>query len=196
VIEPFTSNAANPIVDALAKEGIVRAARSLRTVVANGQDIAAREDLAIASVLGGLSLANAKLGVVHGFASVLGGMYETAPHGAICAALLPHAFKMNVEKLLKKQETGDKEASYRLARFTEVAKLCTGNSNATAMDGVKWLAALNRDLAIPSLLILCEGMKVEDIPTIVKGTAEASSTKGNPIVLSESELEELLRKAM
>ena len=58
-----------------------------------------REDLSIASVLGGLCLANARLGTVHGYASVLGGMFETAPHGAICAALLPHVMRKNVQKL-------------------------------------------------------------------------------------------------
>ena len=61
--------------------------------------ILCREDLSIASVLGGLCLANARLGTVHGYASVLGGMFETAPHGAICAALLPHVMRKNVQKL-------------------------------------------------------------------------------------------------
>ena len=73
-IEPFVSNAVNPIVDAISREGILRASRSLRAAVADGeQDIVAREDMSIASVLGGLSLANAKLGAVHGYAAVIGG---------------------------------------------------------------------------------------------------------------------------
>merc|ERR1719456_2036880 len=75
-IEPYISNNANPITDALAKDGIVRAARSLRRAVSNGADVDAREDLAIASTLGGVALANSKLGTVHGFAGVLGGMFE------------------------------------------------------------------------------------------------------------------------
>jgi alcohol dehydrogenase class IV len=70
----MVSNAANPIVDALARDGILRASRSLRLAVANGSDnLVAREDMSIASLLGGLSLANARLGAVHGYASVLGG---------------------------------------------------------------------------------------------------------------------------
>ena len=94
------SNQVNPLVDAVAREGMLRASRSLRSAVASGTvDIQAREDLSIASLMGGLSLANSKLGAVHGFASVLGGLYETAPHGAICAALLPFVYKANTEKL-------------------------------------------------------------------------------------------------
>jgi alcohol dehydrogenase class IV len=141
LIEPFVSNAANPITDALAKEGILRASRSLRTVVANGEDLRAREDLSIASMLGGLCLANAKLGAVHGYAAVLGGLYETAPHGAICAVLLPYVFKANAEKLqfltehCSPEHISSEEASVRLARFKEVARIVTGLENATIAQG-------------------------------------------------------------
>lgn len=96
-IEPFVCNVPNPIVDALCREGILRASRSLRTAVADGDNIAAREDLSIASLFGGLALANAKLGLVHGYAGVLGGMFDTSPHGAICASLLPGVFRKNAE---------------------------------------------------------------------------------------------------
>jgi alcohol dehydrogenase class IV len=105
-------------------------------VVANGDDVTAREDLSIASVLGGLCLANAKLGAVHGYASVLGGLYETAPHGAICAVLLPYVFRANAEKLQLLMEQGDQEAGMRLARFREVARIVTGLENATIAQGV------------------------------------------------------------
>jgi alcohol dehydrogenase class IV len=88
LIEPFTCNRPNPIVDGLCREGIARVARSLRRAWADGRDAAAREDMALASLYGGLALANAGLGAVHGFAGVAGGMFQ-APHGAVCAALLP-----------------------------------------------------------------------------------------------------------
>lgn len=116
VIEPYVSNAANPFTDVVAKEGILRAARSLRAVVADGTNIEAREDLAIACVFGGMALANAKLGAVHGFAAVLGGMFESAPHGAICAALLPGVFRANVLKLKDQLQAGDASAERKLAR--------------------------------------------------------------------------------
>jgi alcohol dehydrogenase class IV len=92
LIEPFLSSRANPIADAFCREGLPRAARSIRAAYER-DDPAAREQMALASLLGGLALANAGLGVVHGFASVLGGMLK-APHGAVCAALLPHALRL------------------------------------------------------------------------------------------------------
>ena len=157
-IEPFVSINANPFVDAVAREGIFRASRSIRAAVADGAtDMRAREDMAMVSVLGGLSLANAKLGAVHGFASVLGGMYETAPHGAICAALLPSTFRKNYEKLnsllaLEQDEEKHKFMSRQLERFHEVARILTGNSQATAEDGALWLETLVRDLKVISIL--------------------------------------------
>ena len=98
VIEPYVSKRANPLVDLWCREGIARAGRSLRRAYSEGSDPAAREDMAYTSLLGGLSLANAGLGAVHGFASPLGGEFN-APHGAICAALLAPAMKVNVRAL-------------------------------------------------------------------------------------------------
>jgi len=214
VIEPFVSNAANPFTDALAREGITRAARSLRNAVANGQeDVEAREDLAVASVMGGFCLANAKLGAVHGFAAVLGGMYEDAPHGAICACLLPYVFEKNVAALQQKvdhivaasaggaaaredQEGVLLDAMVKLGRFEEVAKLITGNRDASITEGIAWLHALLRDINIPPLAQLCKGMTEADVDTIVTATMGSSSTKGNPIVLSHRELAQILKDAM
>jgi alcohol dehydrogenase class IV len=195
LIEPFVSNAANPITDALAKEGIRRAARSLRTAVANGQNIEAREDMSVASVLGGLALANAKLGAVHGFAAVLGGMFESAPHGAICAALLPHVMRKNAEKLSQLAEAGDRTAVVRLERFKEVARLVTGMSDATVLQGVLWIEALVNDLEVPCVSRLC-GMVPEQMQEVCEATAQASSTKGNPLPLTVDELKEIMIKAL
>lgn len=87
-IEPFVCNAPNPLTDAICREGIRRAARSLRRAFEDGTDRAARYDLCAASLCGGLALANARLGAVHGLAGPLGGMFP-APHGAVCGRLLP-----------------------------------------------------------------------------------------------------------
>ena len=94
LIEPFVCSRANPLTDGLCQEGIERVARSLRRAFESAgrgeapADAAAREDMAVASLFGGLALANAGLGAVHGLAAPLGGMIG-APHGAVCAALLP-----------------------------------------------------------------------------------------------------------
>lgn len=193
VIEPYVSNAANPITDALAKEGILRAARSLRAAVANGQDLTAREDLAVASVLGGLCLANAKLGTVHGYASVIGGMFEYAPHGAICAVLMPPVFRKTADKLSALAESGDADARQRLSRFADVARIVTGMEHATVAQGATWLETLVRDLSVPPLSQLCAIQKSQ-IKEIAESTAVASSTKGNPIPLTVAELEEILHQ--
>jgi alcohol dehydrogenase class IV len=94
-IEPFVSPNANPLSDAVAREGIRRAAVALRRAFHDGADVDARRDMAVASVCGGLALANAKLGAVHGFAAPLGGLFPV-PHGTACARLLPSVAAINV----------------------------------------------------------------------------------------------------
>ncbi len=207
-IEPYISNNANPITDALAKDGIMRAARSLRRAVSDGSDIDAREDMAIASTFGGIALANSKLGTVHGFAGVLGGMFEYAPHGAICAAMLPSTFAKNAQRLSEVIEQGgagygiDAEtAKSRLARVTEVSRLVTGNDAAEWQDGVAWLKSVVKDLQVPGLNALCKldakgGMSAQQKEECLKATAGASSTKGNPIVLSDGDLREILEESL
>ena len=124
LIEPFTSSKANPLTDALCREGMMRAARSLRTAYEDGRDAVAREDMAHASLFGGLALANAGLGVVHGFAGPVGGAFH-APHGAVCAAFLPHVMAVNARALRTRQP-----GSAALARYDEIARILTGQAAA------------------------------------------------------------------
>lgn len=205
VLEPYLCNAPNPFTDALAKEGITRASRSLRNAVRNGQhDVEAREDMAIASVMGGLCLANARLGTVHGFAAVLGGMFEDAPHGAICASLLPFVFEKNVKALsaIMNDTSGIKtmqekvEAGMRLHRFQEASQKMTNNPHATIDDGIVWLHALLRDINIPPLSTLCRGISEDQFGVIVANTQTASSTKGNPVKLDDAELLDIVHMAL
>ena len=188
LIEPFTSNQPNPFTDSLAREGISRASRSLRTAFLKGDDVEAREDLAIASALGGLCLANSKLGAVHGFASVIGGMFDEAPHGAVCACLMPATFRMSVKRLTDAASAGDFDGKLKLDRFTEVATIITGSKEASAYDGIAWIENLVKDLNVPTLSKLCPGLNGSHVKEIVDGTIIASSTKGNPVKFSEAEL--------
>uniref|UniRef100_A0A0G4GPB0 ABM domain-containing protein n=1 Tax=Chromera velia CCMP2878 TaxID=1169474 RepID=A0A0G4GPB0_9ALVE len=190
-IEPFVSCNANPVTDALAREGIKRAARSLRAVYRDGSDLRAREDLAVASVIGGLCLANAKLGAVHGFAGVLGGLYPS-PHGAVCAALLPFCFSGNV-KALKARAESDPKCLAMLSKFDEVAQMVTNNPAATAEEGALWLESLAVDLGVPKLSAY--GMKKEDHEKVVEMSKGSSSMKGNPVPLSSEELLVILQQA-
>jgi alcohol dehydrogenase class IV len=188
LIEPFVCSRANPMTDGLCVEGIRRAARSLRLAFVDGKNKSAREDMALASLFGGLALANAGLGAVHGFAGPIGGMFS-APHGAVCAALLPHVMAQNISALRQRASGGE-----ALRRYDEAARLLTGNAGATADDGVKWVCELVSDLQIKPLGAY--GIRDEHVADLVGKTANASSMKANPIALTPEELADALRLAL
>jgi alcohol dehydrogenase class IV len=188
VLEPYVSIKANPLTDALCREGMRRAARSLRRAFERGDDAQAREDLALTSLFGGLALANAALGAAHGFAGPLGGRF-LAPHGALCAVLLPHVMALNVRALRERQPDSD-----ALRRYDEVARLLTGRADAVAEDGFAWTAELCRDLRIPTLSAY--GVTKDQVPDLVAQAAASSSMKGNPIELGTDELAEILERAL
>jgi alcohol dehydrogenase class IV len=188
LIEPFVCNRANPMTDGLCVEGLRRAARSLRIAFSQGQDKDAREDMAVASLFGGLALSNAGLGAVHGFAGPIGGSFP-APHGAICAALLPHVMAMNLRALRQRDPHGP-----ALSRYEEAAWWLAGDMKARADDGLKWVRALVADLKVPRLGSF--GIQREHFPDLVTKAANASSMKANPIVLTPQELTEILERAV
>jgi len=176
------------MTDALCREGIRCVALSLREAYHNGADASAREGMSLASLFGGLALANAGLGVVHGFAAPLGAMLH-APHGALCARLLPLVMEANI-KALETQQAGHPA----LSRYAEVARIMTGDQNTSAQDGVKWVSELVQELEIPALSV--HGMTATRIPEAVEKAMKASSTKGNPILLTETELTKVLEQAL
>jgi len=186
-LEPFVSHQANPLTDALARQGLRRAASGLRAAFANGDDVAARTDMALCSLLGGMSLANAKLGAVHGFAGVIGGMVDAA-HGAICAALLAAVVEVNVRALHDRDP-----ANPALDRYREAAVMLTGRPAATAADGIAWIRETVAMLGVPSLGRL--GVKSDAADEIVAKSAAASSTRGNPITLTGDELHEVIARS-
>jgi alcohol dehydrogenase class IV len=188
LIEPYVCSRANPMTDSLCVEGMRRAARSLRVAFQDGRNAAAREDMAVASLFGGLALANAGLGAVHGFAGPVGGMFP-APHGAVCAALLPHVMEMNLRALRKRHP-----ASGVLLRYQEVARVVTGIAEATAEGGVDWVRSLVKDLQIPPLGSY--GIRPQHVAELVKKAAQASSMKANPIALTREELSKTLQGAL
>ena len=188
VIEPFVSSRANPMVDALCIDGIRLAARALPLAFADGSNRVAREEMALASLYGGLALANAGLGAVHGFASPIGGMFP-APHGVVCAALLPHVMRGNIAAL--RQRAPENPA---LHRYGEIARILTGNQLAAIEEGAEWVSSLVKRLAIPGLAKF--GLTHEAIIPLVEKAANASSMKGNPIPLTHEELAEILQRAL
>ncbi|MCC6614187.1 MAG: iron-containing alcohol dehydrogenase [Anaerolineae bacterium] len=188
VIEPFTSSKATPMTDALARDGIVRAARSLRRAYEHPDDLDARSDMALAALYSGISLANAALGAVHGFAGPLGGMYPI-PHGVICARLLPIVMEANLKAL--RERASDHPA---LARYGEIARIVTGRDDAAADDGIAWTYELRDALAIPGLGEF--GLKADHFADVLPKAQRASSMKGNPLLLTEDELLGILAQAI
>jgi alcohol dehydrogenase class IV len=188
VIEPYVSNLANPLTDGFCIEAIPRAGRALRRVYQKGHDAKARYDMALVSLLGGLALANAKLGAVHGFAGTLGGMFD-APHGGICAALLSPVMEANIKALDERQP----RHSHR-KRFDTVGKMLTGNPGATATDGLKWVRETVNLLEIPSLSSY--GITEDHFLTIIERSRTSSSMKGNPLVLTDEEMVGILKAAL
>jgi len=188
LIEPYVSCRANPITDALCVDGMRRAAGALLRAYYNGHDRRAREDMALASLFGGLALANAGLGAVHGFAAPIGGRFH-APHGAICAALLPYVMEVNLRALRQRDPDGE-----GLRRYETVARILTGKPDAVSDDGPEWVRRLCEKLGIPRLSSY--GIKLEDVPDIVERAAKASSMRGNPTSLTLDEMREILMRSL
>ena len=188
LVEPFVSNAPNPITDSLCRDGIRRAATALSRAYRNGEDREARRDMALASLFGGLALANARLGAVHGIAGPLGGMFP-APHGPVCARLLPEVMQTNLQAL-RDREPG----SPVLGRYDEVGRLLTGRSDRQAHDGIESIRELAEQMNIPGLSRW--GVSEADLLEIAAKARRAGSMKGNPVELTDEELLGILRRAL
>jgi alcohol dehydrogenase class IV len=189
LIEPLLSARANPFSDALARDGIRRSARSLRRAYEEGMaDAGVREDLALASLFGGLCLANSGLGAVHGIAAAVGARLS-APHGAVCAAVLAADMEINLRAL------GDRAPEHpALLRIGEVATLLTGRPDASPEDGIGWLGELTAALSVPGLASY--GLDESQIPAVVAAAQKASSMRGNPIELTDPEVSEIMTRSL
>lgn len=188
LIEPYVSIRANAMTDLFCIEGVKRVAASLERAFEDGHDTEAREGMSFASLLGGLALANAGLGVVHGFASPLGGMLE-APHGALCAAVLPHGTAVNIRALRARDPEGP-----ALGRYAQMGRILTGRPDAEPEDTAEWIAGLCRRLGAPNLRRY--NLDQGQIPELVGKAARASSMKANPLPLTTDELTEIAERAL
>jgi alcohol dehydrogenase class IV len=187
-LEPFVSVRANPLTDGMAREGLRRAAAGLRAAYADGRDLGARADMSMCSLLGGIALANAKLGAVHGLAGVIGGTADV-PHGVACAALLAPVIEANVRAL--RPGPGGHPA---LGRYTEAARLLTGQPAATIEDGLAWIRETVTLLAVPGLATF--GLRPEQAGDVAAKAARSSSMQGNPVPLSDGDLRAVVLQAL
>jgi alcohol dehydrogenase class IV len=188
LIEAFVCARANAMSDLFCVEGIKRASKALVPAYQNGSDRAARIEMSFASLLSGLALANAGLGVIHGFAAPLGGMLN-APHGALCAAVLPHGVAANIRAL---RERAPHHSA--LDRYRQIAGLLTQNPEAEPEDAVGALSNLCEALNI--LPLRDHGLTVADMLAVVEKAAAASSMKANPLPLTLAELTQVLAHSL
>jgi len=184
-LEPFVSPQASPLTDGLAREGLRRAAAGLRAAYADGGDLAARADMAVCALLGGMALANAKLGAVHGLAGVVGGTADV-PHGLACAALLAPVIEANLRALPPGHPALD--------RYAEAARLLTGQPAASIQDGLAWIRETLVLLSVPGLAAF--GLGSEQADEIAAKAMTSSSMQGNPAVLSRDDLRAALIQAL
>ena len=187
LLETFVSSQSNPFIDILCREGMKRISAYLELAFNDGNNLEARENMAMASMLGGMALANVKLGAVHGFAGPLGGMF-TIPHGAVCACLLPAVMEINISTLK------DKNQHSQLLKYNEVAQILTGNNNAVARDGVVWVKELVKKLQIPTLSDF--HLSTDSFPELIEKAKNSSSMKGNPVELDNEQLHAILHKSL
>ena len=189
-LEPFVSVRASPLTDGLAREGLRRAAAGLRAAYADGGDPSARADMAACALLGGMALANAKLGAVHGLAGVIGGTADV-PHGLACAALLVPVIEANARALTASHPAAGHPV---LGRYAEAARLLTGQPAATIHDGLAWIRGTLVLLAVPGLAAF--GLGPQHADEIAAKAMTSSSMQGNPVPLSHQDLRAALIQAL
>ncbi|MCP3943805.1 MAG: iron-containing alcohol dehydrogenase [Desulfobacteraceae bacterium] len=183
LIEAYISPFSNPLVDGICEQGIKHACRSLKKAWERGDDLKAREDMSIASLFSGFALANAKLGAVHGIAGPLGAMIK-APHGLICGKLLPFVMETNIRALDHDHPCLD--------RFQKIAAILTNNPRAIIKDGIDWINQICDTFKLAPLRKF--GLTAEMIPTILTKSLNSSSMKGNPVELTKTQIQSILKQ--
>ncbi len=192
LIEAFTSNKSQPITDSLAILGIQKATESLIRTFDEGNDLDAREDMAFASLLSGICLANAGLGALHGLAGSIGGMFNI-PHGIICGALLSSTIEQNIIKLLSQVPY-----SHKLSKYVRLGEIVSEHPFETMREAVTNIIGYTRNitkiLEIPKLAKF--GFKQSEFKAIITQAKKSSSMGYNPVELSDEQLTEILLQAL
>ena len=185
LVEGYLSTNSSALSEALALEGITAVRRSLRIVCNDGTHLPARTDLSYGALLSGIVLTNSGLGTVHGFASVIGGLF-TIPHGVICGTLMAPANALTLKNLRMKSAHHP-----ALAKYTRLGRIFSEQQHKT--DGwyqdnfIYELQSLAIELDLPKLSEF--GVTPADISRIVDKTGN----KYNPAQLSKEELADILR---
>ncbi|HEK0584092.1 L-threonine dehydrogenase [Proteus mirabilis] len=184
-VEAYVSTAANPITDACALKAVTMISESLRKVVENGGDTAARENMAYAQFLAGMAFNNASLGYVHAMAHQLGGFYNL-PHGVCNAVLLPHVQAYNI------QAAAGRLKDIAQAMGVDVSAM---NDEQGAQACIEEIRKIAKDVGIPAGLKEL-GVKEEDFKTLAENALKDACAITNPVQGSESDVIEIFRQAM
>lgn len=189
LLESYVSTKANLMTDALAWSGLGLASKSLLPACGSGAgDINVRAGMAYAAMISGITLANAGLGVVHGFASVIGG-YFRIPHGVVCGTLFAPSVKYTIEELLKTNPGC--EALEKFAKTGFLLSQKTGSETVTGCQLlIDTLYQLTETLEIPHLGNY--GIEHFHLNQIVEETGQ----KNNPAKLSKEQLLQILKERL
>ncbi|MCZ0962829.1 iron-containing alcohol dehydrogenase [Paracoccus benzoatiresistens] len=185
VIEPYVCTRANPLTDALCRDAIPRGLAAIRQLM-EGEDADARDDMAWVSLCGGLALANAGLGAVHGLAGPLGGL-TGAPHGAICGALLPPVLLAN------RRAATDPDTVERLDQVARWIGAAFDTPMASMAEAARVLADWSHGAGLPALSAL--GIGPEAQAAAAEAAASSSSMKANPAALTPGSLRRIMEDA-
>jgi alcohol dehydrogenase class IV len=192
LIESYTSHRASPMTDGLALTGLKHATASLETAVSDGGNIDAREGMALAAMLSGITLANAGLGAAHGFASPMGANFPI-PHGTVCGLLLPAVMRANVTAL-----SAESPDHPWISRYATIGRILIGNESAdeqTAIDGgIERIEQWVKMFKLPGLRHF--GVGEDRLSEIVALAMKSSSMKYNPVRLSERTLADILVRSL
>ena len=182
LLESYVSINSNVMTDTLALNGLEKLIGSIETAVAKGYNLIARSDMSYAAMLSGITLANAGLGVVHGFAQPLGSLFSI-PHGVVCGTLMGAANRITVHRL---RENKNKDT---LKKYHKVAQLENHISDETKSinEFLDYLDYLTEKFNLPLLSEF--GIKVSDLPSIIAKT----DLKNHPVELSHEDLEWILK---
>jgi alcohol dehydrogenase class IV len=188
LVESYLSVKSNPLTDTLALEGLRNIHSYLRAVADDGGNVTARSGMSYAALLSGITLMNAGLGLVHGFASSIGGMFPI-PHGVVCGSLMGVANRFAIDALLR-----GKKLTEAHVKYATLGRLFSGSENRNSgwyMDfAASYMEEMTDVLKIKRLGNF--GITENDLEAI----ARATDHKANPVIFSKGELIDMLRKRL
>lgn len=190
LLEAYVSTNANPMTDALAESGMAQMGNSLLAACNQGSnDIDVRSSMSYAAFLSGIVLANAGLGVVHGFAPVLGARYSI-PHGVVCGTLIGEATKINIETLMQKYD----HSHPALVKFARAGAILGGTTCQDVVDGcyllIRIIEGWVNSLSLPKLAEY--GVDESELDLL----AEKTGLKNNPVDLDRQALRGILQNRL